>query len=64
MCKYSEVVLFFPEAPHLVAVDHEVVCGDQRLKHDHPACVGGPLKQRVGQLRDVHVHLVGAVDQI
>lgn len=52
------------EAPHLVAIDHEVVCGDKWLEHDHPTGVGGPLKQRVSQLGNVHVHLVGAVDQI
>lgn len=51
-------------ASHLIAVDHEVVCGDKGLEHDHPAGVGGPLKQGVRQLGNVHVHLVGAVDQI
>lgn len=51
-------------ASHLVAVDHEVVRGDEWLKHDHPAGVGGPLKEWVGQLGNIHVHLVGAVDQI
>lgn len=49
---------------HLIAVDHEVVCSDEGLKHNHPAGVGGPLKQRVSQLGNVHVHLVGAVNQI
>jgi len=49
---------------HLIAVDHEVLCGDEGLEDHHPASVGGPLKQRVRQLRNVHVHLVGAVDQI
>lgn len=49
---------------HLIAIDHEVVCGDQRLEHYHPAGVGGPLEQRVGQLGNVDVHLVGAVDQV
>lgn len=48
----------------LVAVDHEVMCRDEGLEDDHPAGVGGPLKQRVSQLRNVHVHLVGTVDQI
>lgn len=47
---------------HLVAIDHEVVRGDEGLKHNHPAGVGGPLEQRVGQLGDVDVHLVSAVD--
>lgn len=41
-----------------------MVRGDERLEHNHPAGVGGPLEQRVGQLGNVHVHLVGAVDQI
>lgn len=48
----------------LVPVDHQVVGGGEGLEHHHPAGVGGPLKQRVGQLRDVHVHLVRALDQI
>lgn len=49
---------------YLVAIDHEVMCGDQRFEHNHPAGVGGPLEQRVGQLGNVDVHLIGAVDQI
>jgi len=48
----------------LIAIDHNVVCGDERFKHDHPAGVGGALEQRVSQLRDVHIHLIGALDQI
>lgn len=48
----------------LIAVDHEVVCRDEGFEDDHPAGVGGPLKQRVSQLRNVHVHLVGTVDEI
>lgn len=52
------------EGAHLVAINHEVVCGDKRLENHHPAGVGGPLKQRVSQLGNVHVHLIGAVDQI
>lgn len=48
----------------LVAVDHNVVCGDEGFEQDHPAGVGGALKQRVGQLRDVNIHLIGALDQI
>lgn len=49
---------------YLVAIDHEVMCCDERLEDNHPAGVGGPLEQRVGQLRDVHVHLIGALNQI
>ncbi len=48
----------------LIAVDHNVVCSDEGFEHDHPAGVGGALEQRVSQLRDVHIHLVGALDQI
>lgn len=48
----------------LVAIDHQVVCGDEWFKHNHPAGVGSPLKQRVSKLRDVHVHLVCALNQI
>lgn len=48
----------------LVAVDHEVVCSDEGFKDDHPAGVGGTLEQRVCQLRDVHIHLICALNQI
>lgn len=41
-----------------------MVCSDEGFKHNHPAGVGGPLKQRVSQLGNVHVHLVGAMNQI
>ncbi len=47
----------------LITVDHNVVCGDEGFEQDHPAGVGGALEQRVGQLRDVHIHLIGAMDQ-
>jgi hypothetical protein len=30
---------------HLIAIDHEVLCGDEGLEDHHPAGVGGPLKQ-------------------
>lgn len=49
---------------HLIAVDHEVVCGDERLEDHHPARAGGPLKQWVSQLGNVHIHLIGAMDQV
>lgn len=32
------------EKSHLVAIHHEVVCGDERLEHNHPTGVGGPLE--------------------
>lgn len=48
----------------LIAIDHQVVCGGEGFKHNHPAGVGSPLKQGVSQLRDVHVHLVCALNQI
>lgn len=44
---------------NLVAMDTHVMSGDESLENDHPACIGGPLKQRVGHLRDVHVGGVG-----
>lgn len=44
---------------NLVAMDTHVVSGDKSLEHDHPACIGGPLKQSVSHLRDVHVGGVG-----
>lgn len=56
MCVFGEA--------DLIAVDHKVVCGDERFEHDHPAGVGGALEQSVSQLRDVDIHLVGALDQI
>lgn len=51
-------------SPDLVAVDHQMVRGGERLEDNHPAGVGGPLKQCVSQLWDVHIHFVCAVDQI
>lgn len=48
----------------LVAIDHDVMRGDERFEHDHPAGVGGPFEQRVRQLRDVHIHLVCTLNQI
>ena len=52
------------EASYLVAVHHEVVGGDKGFEDHHPAGVGRALKQRVCQLGNVHVHLIGAVNQI
>lgn len=49
---------------HLITVHHEVMCCDQGLEDHDPAGVGGPLKQRVCQLRDVDVHLIGTMYQI
>lgn len=51
-------------SPDLVAVDHQMVRGGEWLEDNHPAGVGGPLKQCVSQLWDVHIHFVCAVDQI
>lgn len=45
---------------NLVAMDTHVMSGDKSLENDHPACIGGPLKQRVSHLRDVHVGGVGS----
>lgn len=55
---------FREKASYLVAVHHEVVGGDQGFEDHHPARVGRPLKQRVRQMGDVYVHVVGAVDEI
>ena len=52
------------EASYLVAVHHEVVGGDKGFEDHHPAGVGRALEQRVCQLGNVHVHLIGAVNQI
>lgn len=51
-------------ASYLVSIHHEVVSGDEGFEDHHPAGVGRALEQRVRQLGDVHVHLVGAVDEI
>lgn len=48
----------------LVAIYHQMVCGGEGLEHNHPAGVGRSLKQGVSQLRDVHIHLIRALDQI
>lgn len=37
---------------------------DKRFEDDHPAGVGGPLKKRVSQLRNVDIHFIGTVDEI
>lgn len=50
---------------HLVAVHHEVVCGNQGFEDHHPAGIADPLHQRVDDLGDVHVGLVlGGLDQV
>ncbi len=48
----------------LIAVDHQMVCCGEGFKDNHPAGVGGPLKQCISQLRDVHIHLICALDQV
>lgn len=45
-------------------MDTHVMSGDESLENDHPACIGGPLKQRVSHLRDVHVGGVGGWHQV
>ena len=49
---------------HLIALDTHVMAGDEGLEHDHPAGIGGSLKQRVSHLRDVHVGGVGGRHQV
>ena len=49
--------------PHLVAMNHDVVCGDQGFKNHHPAGVAGSLHQHVGHLGDVHVGFLGGLNQ-
>lgn len=44
---------------NLVAVDTYVMSGDKSLEDNHPAGVGGSLKQRVSHLRDVYIGGVG-----
>jgi hypothetical protein len=40
-------------------MDTHMVCGDEGLEDDNPAGVGGPLKQSVSHLRDVHIGRIG-----
>lgn len=54
----------FVQASYLISIHHEVVGGDKRLEDHHPARVGCPFKQCVCQLGNVHVHLIGTVDEI
>jgi hypothetical protein len=49
---------------HLVAMDTHVVASDESLEDNHPAGVGGSLKQSVRHLGDVHVGGVGGTHQI
>lgn len=49
---------------HLVAVHHEVVRGDERFEDHYPAVAGGALQQRVCQVGDADVQLIGAVNQV
>ena len=41
-----------------------MVGGDEGLVDDHPAGILGSLDQQVGQRRDRHIRLVGAVKQV
>lgn len=50
---------FWVSHTNLVAVDTHVMTGDECLEDDHPAGIGGSLKQRVSHLRDVHVGGIG-----
>lgn len=58
--KVSEQLL----SSDLIAIDHQMVCGCEGLEDNHPAGVRGPLKQCVSQLRDVHIHLICALNQV
>lgn len=44
---------------NLIAVDTHVMSCDEGLEDDHPAGIGGSLKQSVSHLRDVHVGGIG-----
>lgn len=49
---------------HLAAIHHEVVRGDERFEDHDPAVAGGALQQRVCQVGDADVQLIGAVNQV
>lgn len=41
-----------------------MVCGDERFENHDPAVAGRALQQRVCQVGDADVQLIGAVDQV
>lgn len=49
---------------HLVAVHHEVVCGDEGFENHNPAVGSRSLQECVRQMGDADVQLIGAVDQV
>lgn len=50
---------------YLIAMNHEVVSGNQGFENHYPAGIASSLYQRVGHLGDVHVSLVlGGLDQV
>lgn len=55
---FYSIIISFPLA-NLVAMDTQMVSGDERLEDDHPAGIGGALKQCVSHLRDVHIGGIG-----
>lgn len=44
---------------HLIAMDTYVMSGGKGLENDHPAGIGGSLKQCVSHLRDVYIGSIG-----
>lgn len=51
-------------ASYLIAIHHEMMCGDKGLEHHNPALTGCPLNQCVSQMRYTHTQLIGAMHQI
>lgn len=45
-------------------MDTHMMSGDEGLEDDHPAGIGGSLKQCVSHLRDVHVGGIGGRHQV
>lgn len=41
-----------------------MVCGDERFEDHDPAAAAAALQQRVGQVGDADIQLIGAVDQV
>lgn len=51
-------------ASHLIAMDHQVVSGDQSLEDHNPASIPCSLKQGISHLWNIDIGLLGCLDQV
>lgn len=51
-------------ASHLIAMDHQVVSGDQSLEDHNPASIPCSLKQGISHLGNIDIGLLGCLDQV